>query len=133
MNVMKHYDPKQVLQEAKTIAVLGVNQNEDSYANKIVRKIRQIHKIAYPVNPKYSELFGELVYESLEKCPSTPDLVVFVVNPSIGIDYLPIVKDLGLKHIWLQPGTFDVEFLEEAKSLGLSPIEACVLVVGNYL
>lgn len=59
--------------------------------------------------------------------------MVFVVNPSIGIHYLPVVKDLGLNHIWLQPGTFDVEFLEEAKSLGLSPIEACILVVGNYL
>lgn len=133
MNIMKHYDPKQVLQDAKTIAVLGVNRNEESYANKIVRKIKSLNKTAYPINPKYNELFGEEVYESLEKCPSTPDLVVFVVNPSIGKNYLPIVKDLGLKHIWLQPGTFDVDFLEEAKSLGLSPIEACVLVVGNYL
>jgi predicted CoA-binding protein len=130
---MKHYDPKQVLQEAKTIAVLGVNRNEESYANKIVRKIKTLNKTAYHINPKYTELFGDEVYESLEKCPSIPDLVVFVVNPSIGIDYLPIVKDLGLKHIWLQPGTFDVDFLEEAKRLGLSPIEACVLVVGNYL
>lgn len=130
---MKQFDPKQVLSEAKTIAVIGVNANEDSYANKIVRKIKALNKTAYPINPKYAELFGERVYESLEKVPSIPDLVVFVVNPRIGIKYLPIVKDLGLKHVWLQPGSFDLEFLDEAKDLGLSPIEACVLVVGNYL
>lgn len=126
-------NPKQILSDAKTIAVLGFSANESSYANKIVHKIRQLNKIAYPINPRYDFLFGEEVFESLEKCPSLPDLVVFVVNPSIGINYLNSIKELGLKHVWLQPGTFDVSFLEEVKKLHLIPIEACVLVVANYL
>ena len=126
-------DPKQILNDSHTIAVLGVNKDSDSYANKIVRKIRSLNKIAYPINPKYNELFGDVVYESIEKCPSTPDLVVFVVNPSIGIHYLQTIKGLGIKHIWLQPGTISVELLKEAKHLNLDVIDACVLVVGNYL
>lgn len=130
---MNTLDPKQILASAKTIAVLGVNQDPDSYANKIVRKCRQINKVTYPVNPKYNTLFGEAVFESLEKCPSIPDLVVFVVNPKIGIHYLEDIKGLGIKHIWLQPGTIDMDLLNEAQDLGLIPIEACVLVVGNYL
>lgn len=126
-------DPKQVLNDSQTIAVLGVNKDHESYANKIVRKIKAINKIAYPINPRYNELFGEVVYESIEKCPSIPDLVVFVVNPTIGIDYLETIKELGIKTIWLQPGTISIELLEEAKRLKLNVIEACVLVVGNYL
>lgn len=126
-------DPKQVLNNSQTIAVLGVNKDHESYANKIVRKIKAINKIAYPINPRYNELFGEVVYESIEKCPSIPDLVVFVVNPTIGIDYLETIKELGIKTIWLQPGTISIELLEEAKRLKLNVIEACVLVVGNYL
>ena len=126
-------DPKQVLNDSQTIAVLGVNKDHESYANKIVRKIKAINKIAYPINPRYNELFGEVVYESIEKCPSIPDLVVFVVNPTIGIDYLETIKELGIKTIWLQPGTISIELLEEAKRLKLNVIEAGVLVVGNYL
>jgi uncharacterized protein len=126
-------DPKKILSDSHTIAVLGVNSDHDSYANKIVRKIKSLNKVAYAVNPMYDELFGETVYESIEKCPSTPDLVVFVVNPTIGIDYLDSIKNLGIKTIWLQPGTISIELLDEAKILGLKVVEACVLVVGNYL
>ncbi len=126
-------NPKEILRDANTIAVIGMTVREESYANKIVHKIRSLNKTAYPVNPRYDFLFGEEIFESVEKCPSIPDLVVFVVNPKAGIEYLPHIKDLGIKNIWLQPGTFDVEFLEEAKDLGLNAIEACVLVVGNYL
>ena len=126
-------DPKHVLNDSHTIAVLGVNKDHDSYANKIVRKIKTLKKVAYPINPKYDELFGDIVYESIEKCPSTPDLVVFVVNPTIGINYLESLKELGIKTIWLQPGTISVELLEEAQRLELNVVDACVLVVGNYL
>lgn len=126
-------DPKHVLNDSHTIAVLGVNKDHDSYANKIVRKIKALNKVTYPINPKYDELFGDIVYESIEKCPSTPDLVVFVVNPTIGINYLENIKELGIKTIWLQPGTISVELLEEAQRLELNVVDACVLVVGNYL
>ena len=126
-------DPKQILSESQAIAVLGVNKDSESYANKIVRKIKTLNKTAYPINPRYDELFGEVVYESIEKCPSTPDLVVFVVNPTIGIDYLENIKELGIKTIWLQPGTISIELLDEAKRLNIDVVEACVLVVGNYL
>lgn len=126
-------DPKKVLSNSLTIAVLGVNTDSNSYANKIVRKIRSLNKVAYPINPKYPNLFGEVVYESLEKCPSVPDLVVFVVNPTIGVNYLDSIKNLGIPTIWLQPGTISIDLLEDAKDLGLGVVEACVLVVGNYL
>lgn len=126
-------DPKKVLSESNTIAVIGANQDSDSFANKIVRKIKSLNKTAYSINPKFNELFGNPVYESIEKCPSTPDLVVFVVNPTIGIDYLASIKNLGIKTIWLQPGTISIELLGEAKALNLEVVEACVLVVGNYL
>ena len=41
-------DPKKILAQSQHIAVLGVNKDSDSYANKIVRKIRALKKNAYP-------------------------------------------------------------------------------------
>lgn len=126
-------DPKQILKDSHNIAVLGVNTDPDSFANKIVKKLKSLNKTAFQINPKYTSLFNEVVYESIEKCPSIPDLVVFVVNPNIGIHYLESIKALGIKTIWLQPGTISIELLNKAKLLSIDVVEACVLVVGNYL
>ena len=126
-------DPKNVLESAQNLAVLGVNADYDSFANKIVRKIRELNKTAFPVNPKYDELFGETLYKSLDDITSPVDVVVFVVNPKIGLYYLDAIVKKGIKTIWLQPGTISEELLDRAKVLGLNVVEACVLVVGNYL
>ena len=126
-------NPLTILKDSQTFAVLGVNQDFDSYANKILRKLREKHKLAYPVNPKYTSLFNEIIYERLENTPTVPDVVVFVVNPTIGLEYLQTIKDLGIKTIWLQPGTISDELIAKAKELDLEAIDACVLVVSQYL
>lgn len=127
------FNPETLLRESQTYAVLGVNQDPESYANLILRKLREKGKTAYPVNPKYPTLFGEEVYADLKVTPTVPDVVVFVVNPTIGIHYLQTVKDLGVKAVWLQPGTISDELLEEAARLKIEVVEACVLVVSNFL
>jgi predicted CoA-binding protein len=35
---------------------------------------------------------------------------------------------LGIKNIWLQPGTYNDELLELIKQEGLDAVQACVLV-----
>lgn len=126
-------NPETLLRESKTFAVLGVNQDPESYANLILKKLRAKSKIAYPINPKYPSLFEETVYPRLEDTPTLCDVVVFVVNPHIGIRYLQTIKDLGIKAIWLQPGTISDELLLKAKELEIDVVEACVLVVSQYL
>lgn len=126
-------NPETLLRNSTTYAVLGVNTDHESYANKILRKLHHVNKVAYGVNPKYDTLFNQPVYEDLEKLPELPDVVVFVVNPTIGINYLDRMAELGIKYAWLQPGTISIDLLEKAKSLGIETIEACVLVVSAYL
>ncbi len=127
------FNPETLLRESKTFAVLGVNQDSESYANLILKKLRDKGKTAYPVNPKYPTLFNETVYADLTQTPAVPEVVVFVVNPTIGIHYLQTVKTLGVKAIWLQPGTISDELLEKAAELKIEVVEACVLVVSNFL
>jgi uncharacterized protein len=126
-------NPETLLRESKTFAVLGVNQDPESYANLILKKLRDKGKTAYPINPKYPSLFNETVYPDLKATPTKIDVVVFVVNPHIGIRYLQGIKDLGIKSIWLQPGTISDELLLIAKTLEIDVVEACVLVVSQYL
>jgi predicted CoA-binding protein len=126
-------NPEKLLKKSKTFAVIGVNKDPESYANLIVKKLREKHKTVYPVNPNYDHLFNEPVFEDLEKTPSVVDVVVFVVNPTIGINYLQSIHDLGIKVIWLQPGTISIDLLSKAKDLGIKVVEACVLVVSHYI
>jgi len=126
-------NPETLLRDSKTFAVLGVNQDPESYANLIVKKLREKNKTAYPINPKYPVLFDEPVYADLDKTPTIPEVVVFVVNPTIGIRYLQKIKDLGIKAIWLQPGTISDALLDQAKVLGIEAVDACVLVVSNFI
>lgn len=35
---------------------------------------------------------------------------------------------LGIRYIWLQPGTYDDELLKKVDELGLEAVQACVLV-----
>ncbi len=127
------FNPETLLRKSKTFAGLGVNQDPESYANLILRKLREKDKTAYPVNPKYATLFDEKVYADLTLTPTVAEVVVFVVNPTIGIHYLQTVKDLGVKAIWLQPGTISDELLKKAAELKIEVVEACVLVVSNFL
>ena len=126
-------NPETLLRESKTFAVLGVNQDSESYANLILKKLREKNKIAYPINPKYPTLFDEVVYSTIAKTPTPVEVVVFVVNPFIGIHYLQGIKDLGIKAIWLQPGTISEQLLQKAKELDIEVVEACVLVVSNFI
>jgi predicted CoA-binding protein len=126
-------DPKLTLENANNLVVIGVNADFDSFANKIVRKIRELNKTAFQVNPKYDELFDAVVYKSLDDIDEPIDVAVFVVNPRAGLTYLESVVQKGIKTIWLQPGTISDELLAKASDLGLETIEACVLVVGNYI
>jgi predicted CoA-binding protein len=41
---------------------------------------------------------------------------------------LGVAAKLGIKHIWLQPGTHDAAILKQINDLGLQSVQACVLV-----
>lgn len=50
-----------------------------------------------------------------------------VVNPTIGIKVMEEIAALGIKYVWLQPGTRSDEIREFAASNGIEIIEDCVL------
>lgn len=123
---MNAYD---ILVNHQKYAVIGLNDNPDKYAYKIYKKLKEKGKTVYGINPKYDEVDGDLVYNTLNDLPEKVDVAIFLVNPLIGINYLPTLKDLEIKTVWLQPGAEDEALIEKAQDLGLTVIEACVLAL----
>lgn len=125
---------KKDLIDNKTIwAVIGVTLDKEKYGYKIYKRLKQLQREVYGISPKYEELEGEKLYKQLDDLDKIPNVVVFVVNPKFGLDYVDKCAKLGIKNIWLQPGTASEEILSKAKEYNINAIQACVLVETNEL
>lgn len=114
--------------EKKIWAVVGANEDPEKYGNRIFRKLLSRGYKVYPVNPKYETIEGVPCYKDLSSIPEKPEVIDMVVSPKRGRPILEEAAQLGIRNIWFQPGTYDDELLEFAKSKGLTYVLACVLV-----
>lgn len=114
--------------QQKIWAVVGANNDPEKYGNKIYKKLKERGYEVYPVNPKYESIEGDLCYPDLKSLPHKPEVINMVVSPKRGQAFVEEAATLGIKYIWLQPGTFDDELLELIKNKGLDAVQACVLL-----
>ena len=89
----------------KCFAVIGATDNIEKYGNQIVKNLLKRGYEVYPINPGLKEVEGVKCYPDLYSLPSKADVVDFVVPPPITESILKDCKELGLKRIWLQPGS----------------------------
>lgn len=120
---------KQLLQETKTIAVVGLSNKPDrpSYG---VTKYMQAHgyKII-PVNPSCSEILGEPCYPDLSSIPVPVDMVNVFRKSEDCLDVAHEAVKIGTKSLWLQMGVINQEALDYASSHGLTGImDKCLMV-----
>ena len=120
---------KQLLQETKTIAVVGLSNKPDrpSYG---VTKYMQAHgyKII-PVNPSCSEILGEPCYPDLSSIPVPVDMVNVFRKSEDCLDVAREAVKIGAKSLWLQMGVINQEALDYASSHGLTGImDKCLMV-----
>ena len=111
-------------------AVIGVTDDKDKYGYKIYQKLKENKKV-YGINPKYNNIDDNIIYPNIESINDNIDIVVFVVNPGIGIKYLDSIINKKIKYIWLQPGTESDELIKKAQYNNIIVIKACVLVVSK--
>ena len=119
---------KEEMLEKNLWAVVGVTGNKDKYGYKIWKKLIQHNYETYGINPNYDEIEGEKIYHSLKELPKKVDVIDMVVPPKIGTHTLDEAKEAGVEYIWFQPGTFNDEIINKAKSMGFKILyDDCVL------
>ena len=120
---------KQLLQETKTIAVVGLSNKPDrpSYG---VTKYMQAHgyKII-PVNPSCSEILGETCYPDLSSIPVPVDMVNVFRKSEDCLEVAHEAVKIGAKSLWLQMGVINQEALNYASAHGLTGIMNLCLMV----
>jgi predicted CoA-binding protein len=122
----------EVLRDAKTIAVVGLDSRTDRVAYRIASYLQRagyrvipVHRGQFPAD----EVLGEQAYESLRDIPEPVDLVdVFVRSEHTG----PIVDDaiaIGAKAVWLQVGIRNDEGMKAAREAGMAATQdVCTMV-----
>jgi hypothetical protein len=94
------------------IALIGASNDSSKFGNQIYLDLRNKGYHIVPINPKENEIEGDKAYASIDMMDSLPDIVNFVVPPQITIKVAQKAIDLGITHLWFQPGSESDE-LEE--------------------
>ena len=109
----------QILQQAKTIAVVGISHKEDRDSHKVAKYLKEHGYKMIPVNPKYTEVLGEKCYPSLQDVPERIDIADLFRN----LEAIPgIVQEAiaaGVGTVWLQLGLAHNEAARQAEAGGL--------------
>ena len=112
----------------RTVAIVGASQDRTKYGNKSVRAHLRAGFQVFPVNPRGGEIEGLTVYPSVEAIPVPLDRVSLYVPPEIGIQLIAEIARKGCSELWLNPGSDSELLVNEARRLGLEPIQACSIV-----
>ena len=117
-------------EENTSIALIGASNDRNKYGNKIYRDLRNKGYNVTPINPKEEKIEGDRAYTSIKEMKELPDIANFVVPPPVAIKIAQNITNLGIKHLWFQPGSESKELEDWLKNTdGIEYlINACIMV-----
>lgn len=104
----------------KTWALLGATPDESRFGYKILKRLNEKGYEVYGINPKYNEIDGMKIYQSIEALPNGIEAINIIVNPKVALGSLEKIKTAGINNLWFQPGSFDEEVIAKAKEMGFN-------------
>lgn len=126
-------DAVEVLMNAKTIAVVGLDSREDRPAYGVAKYLQDqgyrvipVHRGRFPAET----ILGERAYASLRDVPEPIDVVDVFVRPADTDEVIDDAIAVGAKCVWLQEGITNDAGLERARQAGLATMQdRCAKVV----
>ena len=117
-----------ILRSSKTIAVVGLSPKTDRPSHEVAEYLQQQGYRIIPVNPKATEILGEISYPDLLSIPERVDMVdIFRRSEDVG----PIVEEaiqIGARSIWMQEGVINEEAADRARSAEIQVVmDKCTL------
>ena len=119
---------KRILDECKTIAVVGLSSNPIRPSYGVARYMQQHGYRIIPVNPNETEVLGAKAYANLRDVPGPLELVdIFRRSEDAGAIVDEAIS-LRAKAVWLQEGVIDEAAAQRALDAGLLVVmDRCIL------
>jgi predicted CoA-binding protein len=120
---------RSLLQNAKTIAIVGISPRPDRPSHRIARRLLDLGYTVIPVRPATDEVLGRKAYARLADIPDKVDLVDVFRKSSDAGGIIDECIALGLPAVWLQEGVIDEAAAHRAQDAGMSVImDRCISV-----
>lgn len=118
---------RELLGSAKTIAVVGLSTEMTKASNMVASYLQDEGYRVIPVNPRATEILGEVCYPDLKSIPVPVD-IVDVFRPAAEV---PAIVDeaiaIGAGAVWMQLRIVDLASAERAQQAGLQVVvDKCI-------
>ena len=110
---------QRILDECRTIAVVGLSSDPSRASNSVSGYMRRQGYKVIPVNPNETSVFGEKSYPDLSAVPEKIDLVDVFRRPDEAGKAVDEAIAVGAKAVWLQEGVIDSAAAQRAEDAGL--------------
>ena len=119
MEINSHEIIRRILDECRTIAVVGLSSDSSRPSHSVSSYMRGQGYKVIPVNPNETEVFGQKAYPDLASVPEKIDLVdVFRRSDEAGKAVDEAIA-VGAKAVWMQEGVVDRRAAQRALDAGL--------------
>jgi predicted CoA-binding protein len=112
----------ELLDTAKTIAVVGLSSKPSRPSYGVARYLQSAGYRIIPVNPNESEVLGEKCYARLEDIPGKIDIVDIFRRSELVPEIVDAAIRIGARAVWMQEGVVNEESAEKARRAGLTVI-----------
>jgi len=129
LTVDKEQTVEFILENAKTIAVVGLSSEKYKAGYYVPEYLQQEGYRIIPVNPYLDSALGEEAYPELAAVPDPIDLVLIFHRSENVPPFVDQAIDVGARMVWMQLGIMNQKAAEKAQAAGLKVFQnACMLV-----
>jgi predicted CoA-binding protein len=118
-----------VLQQSKTIAVVGLSSKPERASYQVAAYLQRHGYRIIPVNPRETQVLGEQAYPTLRDVPVTIDIVDVFRESSAVPEIVADTLAIGAKVLWLQLEIHHAEAEAHAHAAGITVIsDVCIKI-----
>ena len=115
-------DIKYILDNAKTVAVVGISTKKDSPSQEVAKYLQEQGFRVIAVNPNCEEVLGEKCYPDLKSVPGHVDVVDIFRQPDAIAAIVEEAVGIGAGTVWMQLGLEHDEAAQMARNAGLNVV-----------
>jgi hypothetical protein len=124
MPLTRDEDIAELLQGARTIALVGASDRPDRAAHGVMRFLQDHGYRVLPVNPQITgeHVHGEYVWRELSQIGEPIDIVDIFRRPEAAGEAVDQAIFVGAKAVWMQLGVINEEAAARAEAAGLKVV-----------
>jgi predicted CoA-binding protein len=117
-------DIKALLEETRTIAMIGASDRPDRPSYRVMQTLQAHGYRVIPVNPQITgeHIHGEFVFRDLSQLGDPIDMVDIFRNSAAAGEAVDQAIAAGAKSVWMQLGVINEEAAARAEAAGLKVV-----------